>query len=208
MDKTSYERKRIMNVGGIKRLVEDIYDRLGSLLDFGSSGFKTDTIAESTSAAGVTIDGVLIKDSVVTASSGFVGALNGNVTATTVAASSVSGALNGSLSTGNTGSITVSAAALAAGGTAIGNAAAVTTIFTAVTGADNSKAVVLPSATAGRFICIRNTSVDKTLPVFPAVNDTINGGTANSSESMPANSAWFLVAENAVAWWSIPKTPS
>lgn len=32
--------------------------------DFGSTGMKTDVIAESTSAAGVTVDGVLLKDGV------------------------------------------------------------------------------------------------------------------------------------------------
>lgn len=49
-------------------------------------GVYSDTIGEKTSAAGVTVDGVLIKDNAVTASGGFSGALNGAVGGTTPAA--------------------------------------------------------------------------------------------------------------------------
>ncbi len=40
----------------------DVAFQSGAYADFGTTGFETDLIAESTSAAGVTIDGLLIKD--------------------------------------------------------------------------------------------------------------------------------------------------
>jgi hypothetical protein len=46
-------------------------------------GLFSDTVGEKTSGAGVTVDGVLIKDNAVTASGGFSGAVNGTVGATT-----------------------------------------------------------------------------------------------------------------------------
>lgn len=44
-----------------------------SLANFGSTGFSTDAITESTSAAGVTVDGCLIKDGLVAKLSGTTG---------------------------------------------------------------------------------------------------------------------------------------
>ncbi len=49
-------------------------------------GLYSDTVGEKTSGAGVTVDGVLLKDNAVTASGGFSGALNGAVGGTTPAA--------------------------------------------------------------------------------------------------------------------------
>jgi hypothetical protein len=46
-------------------------------------GVFSDTVGEKTSGAGVTVDGVLLKDNAVTASGGFSGAINGTVGATT-----------------------------------------------------------------------------------------------------------------------------
>jgi len=48
--------------------------------DYGATGISTDLIAESTAAAGVTIDGVLCKDNAVTASGGVTANVTGNVT--------------------------------------------------------------------------------------------------------------------------------
>lgn len=42
--------------------------------DFGSGGIKTDAVVESTGAAGVTLDGVLLKDNAVTAPGGIIAA--------------------------------------------------------------------------------------------------------------------------------------
>jgi hypothetical protein len=48
-------------------------------------GLYSDTVGEKTSGAGVTVDGVLLKDNAVTASGGFSGALNGAIGGTTPA---------------------------------------------------------------------------------------------------------------------------
>lgn len=65
------------DTGGLVLLTVDgtTFDAIEANSDFGSSGIAADVIAESTAAAGVTVDGVLVKDNTVTASTLSTGAL-------------------------------------------------------------------------------------------------------------------------------------
>jgi len=96
---------------------------------------------------------------------------------------------------------------VAVGGTAIANANAVPgTGFTLVTGADDTAAVKLPEAAAGKLCIIKNAVANKILKVFPAVNDTINNTTANSVYNQAAGTCLTYVAYNAVDWSTSPES--
>jgi predicted RecA/RadA family phage recombinase len=100
----------------------------------------------------------------------------------------------------------MTAASVAVGGTAIANANAVATGFTIVTGADDTAAIRLPEAAAGRVCFIKNGVANKILKVFPAVNDQINNTTANSVYNQTNGAFRTYIAHNAVAWWTDPET--
>lgn len=191
-----------MGMQDVKRAIEDAALHGHGPIDFSDDGIKADVIAESTAAAGVTIDGVLCKDNAVTASGGLTGAITGNVTG------NVTGDVTGSVATESGDTLKLFPASLAATGSVLANAAPIAAIVTVVTGADNTKAVALPAAAAGLTYIIVNSSTDKTLPVFPQVADKINGGTANSSITMAAATAAVFVALDGTDWYTVPKTPS
>ena len=100
----------------------------------------------------------------------------------------------------------MTAATVAVGGTAQGNANAVATGFTAVTGADDTAAIKLPAAAAGLVCFVKNTVANKVLKVFPGTADTINGAAANAVYNQTNGAFRVYVAENAVAWWTDPET--
>jgi predicted RecA/RadA family phage recombinase len=100
----------------------------------------------------------------------------------------------------------VSVATVVVGGTAIGNANAVGIGFTLVTGADDTAAIKLPEAAAGKLCIVKNAEAAKILKVFPAVNDTINGGAANAVYNQGNGVFSIYVAYNAVAWFTAPET--
>lgn len=95
-------------------------------------------------------------------------------------------------------------ATVAAAGSVIANAAAVTSLgLTLVTAADNTKAVLLPDAAAGSVLFLANfAGANATLPVFPTVNDTINLLAANASYVQATNSVVGFIKYNAVAWYT------
>lgn len=96
---------------------------------------------------------------------------------------------------------------VAVGGTAIGNANAVPgTGFTLVTGADDTAAVVLPAAAAGKVCVLKNAVANKILKVFPAVNDKINNAAANAVYNQGNGTMRMYVAYNAVDWFTTPET--
>lgn len=99
-----------------------------------------------------------------------------------------------------------SVATVAVGGTAIGNANAVDVGFTLVTGADDTAAIKLPEAAAGKVCIVKNGVTNKILKVFPAVNDTINSGSANSVYNQTNGAFRMYVAYNSVAWYTDPET--
>ena len=95
----------------------------------------TDTIAETTAAAGVTIDSVLLKDNAVTATT-FTGALTGNVTG------NVTGDVTGDLTGDVTGNVSGTAATVTgATQAAITSAANLATVGTIATGVWNGTAI-------------------------------------------------------------------
>lgn len=112
------------------------------------SSLKSDTISERTSAAGVTIDSVLLKD-------GYMGKLKGDTTAWLFSS-------------------------LAPLGTNQGTAAPIVSMASRIDGADSTKGVRLPAATAGVFIILTNNSSSQTVEVYPASGENISGaGGAN-----------------------------
>lgn len=87
------------------------------------------------------------------------------------------------------------------------NGAALSYGYNVVTGADGTKAVVLPEAVAGAVVEIKNVTA-AVLKCFPAVNDAVNALSANSVFNIPASTACKLVAVDAVTWYSTPLLPS
>jgi predicted RecA/RadA family phage recombinase len=95
-------------------------------------------------------------------------------------------------------------ATVAAAGAAQGNAAAVDTGFSKVTGADGVKGVILPTAAAGKVCLIKNAATAPLL-VYPNTADAINAGAANAAYNMAANnSTSMLVALDATTWYTFP----
>jgi len=101
---------------------------------------------------------------------------------------------------------TMRVATVVVGGTAIGNANAVTSGFTLVTGANNTAAVKLPEAAAEVVVVIKNLTGTAILPVFPAVNDKINNAAANAVYNIPNGGQRMFIAYNATDWFSHPET--
>lgn len=99
-------------------------------------------------------------------------------------------------------------ATVAVGGTAIGNANAVSTGFTKVTGANNSAAVKLPTAAAGKVCILKSSTSGSTLQVFPFVGDKINGAAANAVYNMANLSQRVFVAYDDTDWYTDPETPT
>ncbi len=78
--------------------------------------------------------------------------------------------------------------AVAATGTVIGNAAALSYGFTVVTGANDAVGVQLPVAFPGAEVEIYSANATNGLLVYPQVNSTIAGGSANSSINIEGKS--------------------
>lgn len=101
----------------------------------------------------------------------------------------------------------IPSATVAATGTTSGDGP-VSTGFTLVTAADATKAVTLPTASAGKTCIIKN-NVAAVLKVFPATGDKINNGAATTGYlAVPASSSCIIVAYDATDWYSIPMLPS
>lgn len=192
-----------MGMQDVKKAIENAATYGHGPIDFKVTGIKADTIAESTSAAGVTIDGVLVKDNAVTASGGFTGAITGAVTATTVTASSTLSAAGITTSAG----LFIDVGTVAASGSTQANAIAdapITKSFTLVSAADNAKGVALPTGTAGQICIIKSGVSGSTVQVYPQSACAINLLTANTAYNTAANGAVAFVAYNATQWYSIP----
>ncbi len=91
--------------------------------------------------------------------------------------------------------------ALAATGSVIANAAAITGRFTVVSGADNAKGVILPSGTQiGDAYLVYSSVASSGLLVYPPVNGTIDDGSANASVAVEGRSLQMFVNANGVNW--------
>lgn len=98
----------------------------------------------------------------------------------------------------------VPTATVAAANSAQNNGTAVTSLgITVVTGADNTKAVVLPDAAAGSVLWLSNYSGgNNSLAVFPGVSDEINTLGANNAYTQATNTTIGYVKYNGVRWYT------
>lgn len=91
---------------------------------------------------------------------------------------------------------------VAATGANASDGAALTKDVNLITGADNTTCVVLPASVVGECITVVNTVANKTLPVFPAGTDNINGLGAGTAFTMgPARAATFICTAAGV-WYA------
>ena len=139
----------------------------------------------------------------------------GTISGATIASTPISGStVSGTTVTGTTsviasGDLYIASATVAAAGANQGAAAQLAGGFTLVTAADDAKGVKLPAAVAGRICIVKNVVANKTLLVYPATDDKINGGTATTGTlSMAASTAAMFIAYDAVDWYSLPLLPS
>jgi len=96
---------------------------------------------------------------------------------------------------------------VAVGGTAIGNANAVLEGLTIVTGADDTAAVILPTAVAGMEVEIISTAAGKNLIVFPAVGAAINALGANNAFNSATDAPHLKFrATSATQWYCMSDT--
>jgi len=88
---------------------------------------------------------------------------------------------------------------IAAAGSAIANATAISTGtgLAVVTGADDTKGVVLPAAYPGKVVRIYNNQATNGLKVYAPVNSAINGGSANSAVVIEGKTLAEFVGTNA-----------
>lgn len=124
------------------------------------------------------------------------------VSATAVTATSITN------SGPTTGAIRLPVSTVAAAGTNQGTAAALSEGINVVTGADDTKGVVLPTAVAGMVIIVKNTVSGKTLKVYPASGAAVNAVAANGSYDLGSVLSTLLVASSATQWYSVPLVAS
>jgi hypothetical protein len=97
---------------------------------------------------------------------------------------------------------------VAAAGSIQGDAAALIEGFQAVSGADGTKGVILPTAVAGMIVIIKGTT-SAVLKVYPATGAAINGVAANSAMSLASGLVpAIFIADSATQWYTIPLLPS
>lgn len=102
---------------------------------------------------------------------------------------------------------TMPTATVAAAGSTQTDAALVATGFTLVSAADGTKGVKLPLAAAGK-VCIIKNNVNAVLKIWPNTSDAINAIAADSAFSIAALTSVYLVAYDAITWYSLPLLPS
>jgi hypothetical protein len=101
------------------------------------------------------------------------------------------------------GASSLSYESINAAGGAIGNSTALGGVGLSIVGAaDNTLSVILPAAAPGKRIKVYSSVASKTLPVFPPVNSTINGGSANASVVVPAQRVVEFIGTSATNWAS------
>lgn len=112
---------------------------------------------------------------------------------------------------GPTTGIVFTPEAVAAAGSAQGDAAAVgaSTGFVHGTGADGTKGIKLPTAAAGKVLIVKNSdAANAILKVYPGTSQAINALSANAAISMAAKTSAVFVALDATTWYTVPLLPS
>lgn len=96
---------------------------------------------------------------------------------------------------------------VAAAGTTAADAGVLRTGFNLVTGADDTKGVVLPAAEAGKIVVVK-VGDGADLKVWPASGDAINAITADSAMTLVDDVCCTFIALNGTTWYSSPLLPS
>ena len=126
----------------------------------------------------------------------------------TVTASTTAGDLI-SVEHAPTASVGSVAYAVAAAGSVQGDGGQLQVGLNVVTGADATKGVKLPAATASFAPIVVTNSSASALKVWPATGGYINVAAINTALSMAANTAaTFHAAADGLTWWTSPRVPS
>lgn len=97
---------------------------------------------------------------------------------------------------------------VAAAGSVIGDAAALSQGINIVTGADGTKGVILPVARPGAEVIIKGTTAG-VLKIYPQSGSTINALSASAAMSLSSGAIpAILIATSATQWYTIPLVPS
>lgn len=137
---------------------------------------------------------------------------NKTITAPTITAPVITGAMTvADGATLTTPAITADVqAALAAAGSAIGDAAAITATAPGIvtsTGGNNAAGILLPTGNVGDIYFIKNTAAD-ILFVYPAVNCSINAIAANTKINLATVTSAAFCKVNTTLWVTVPTVPS
>jgi len=134
---------------------------------------------------------------------------NGTAGAVTID-SSGTGATKGAITIGtNAASLTlgkmprVPVAAVAATGSAQGDAGALSEGVNIVSDSDNTKGVILPSCVDGAQCVVVNLNTDKTLEIYPPTGKQVNNAGANNAITVAANTIGHFYSEGANAWYGL-----
>lgn len=96
---------------------------------------------------------------------------------------------------------------IAAAGSAIGNATAITARNTTVTGADDTKGVVLPSTSSpGDAYLVYSAQATNGLKVYPHSGGDINDGSANAAVVQEGKTAAIYINLDGTTWVTCPYT--
>lgn len=99
-------------------------------------------------------------------------------------------------------------ATVAAAGTTAANAGVlVASTFHLVTGADDTKGVVLPAAAAGAWVVIK-VADGADLKVWPATGDGINAIAVDSALTVVDDVCFLMWALDGTTWYTMPLLPS
>lgn len=81
---------------------------------------------------------------------------------------------------------------------------AITKAFAVVTGADGTKAVVLPAINAiGQMQMVYSATATNGLPIYPASGGAFNGGSANAAITIEGKTLAIFVASSLTNWAAI-----
>ena len=88
-------------------------------------------------------------------------------------------------------------------GSTQGTAAALTAPLSVVTGANGTLAVVLPAVVAGKVMMVYGATATNGLPIFPAVDDDINGGTTDAAVTIEGKTLAIFIGTSSSTWAAI-----
>jgi hypothetical protein len=95
------------------------------------------------------------------------------------------------------------ASTLAAAGSAQGDAASIVAPTTYVSGADGTKGVVLPAASAGTIRIVHNLHATNGLKIYPASGDDINDGSADAAITIEGDTHATFLALDSSTWSAV-----